>query len=66
MKQNTKKYEEAMQQLESIVQSIEEGELDIDSLCEKLKQAQQLLQLCKDRLTKTQAEMEKILGENKE
>lgn len=52
-----------MHQLESIVSQIEEGELDIDSLCEQLKQAQQLLQLCKDRLTKTQAEMQKILGE---
>lgn len=57
------KYEAAMHQLESIVSQIEEGELDIDSLCEQLKQAQQLLQLCKDRLTKTQAEMQKILGE---
>lgn len=64
MKAKTMKYEEAMLQLENIVQSVEEGNLDIDLLCEKLKQAQLLLKFCKDRLTKTQEEMEKILGDN--
>ena len=55
------KYEEALQQLETIVRKMEAGEYDIDELSEKLKQAQKLIALCKDKLTKTDAEIKKIL-----
>ena len=36
------KYEEAMRQLEDIVRKMENDELDIDSLAEQLKKAQEL------------------------
>lgn len=55
------KYETAMRQLESIASKMENGELDIDSLCEQLKTAQKLIALCRDKLTKTDAEISKIL-----
>ena len=55
------KYEEALQQLETIVRKMEAGEYDIDELSEQLKQAQILIKLCKDKLTKTDAEIKKIL-----
>lgn len=55
------KYEEAVQQLEVIVEQMENGELDIDQLSEKLKTAQELIKLCKEKLTKTDAEIKKIL-----
>ena len=55
------KYEEALQQLETIVRKMETGEYDIDELSEKLKEAQKLIKLCKDKLTKTDAEIKKIL-----
>lgn len=55
------KYEEAVQQLEAIVEQMENGELDIDQLSEKLKTAQELIKLCKEKLTKTDAEIKKIL-----
>lgn len=50
-----------MRQLEDIAAKMENGELDIDSLCEKLKTAQKLIAQCKDKLTKTDAEINKIL-----
>lgn len=56
------KYEEAVAELEGILRGIESGELDIDSMSEKLKEAQKLIKLCKDKLTKTEAEIAKILG----
>ena len=56
------KYEEALQQLETIVRKMEAGEYDIDELSEKLKEAQKLIKLCKDKLTKTDAEIKKLLG----
>lgn len=55
------KYEEALQQLEAIVRKMEAGEYDIDELSEQLKQAQKLIKLCKDKLTKTDAEIRKLL-----
>lgn len=55
------KYETAMMQLEEIVKKMENGDLDVDSLCEQLKVAQKLIKQCKDKLTKTDEEIKKIL-----
>ena len=55
------KYEAAMMQLEEIVKKMENGDLDVDSLCEQLKVAQKLIKQCKDKLTKTDEEIKKIL-----
>ena len=55
------KYETAMRQLEDIAAKMENGELDIDSLCEQLKTAQKLIKQCKDKLTRTDEEISKIL-----
>ena len=55
------KYEAAMAELQSIVRKMENDELDIDQMAEQLKRAQELIKLCKDKLTKTDAEIKKIL-----
>ena len=57
------KYEEAVQQLENIVQKLENGELNIDELSHELKKAQKLISLCRQRLTKTDEEIQKILND---
>lgn len=57
------KYETAMQQLETIAKRMESGQLDIDSLSEQLKTAQQLVKQCRERLTKTDEEIKKILAD---
>ena len=59
------KYEEALSQLEDIVSKMENEELDIDELTTELKQAQKLVKLCKDKLTKTDKEIKTILKETK-
>ena len=59
------KYEEALSQLEDIVSKMENEELDLDELTTELKQAQKLVKLCKDKLTKTDKEIKTILKENK-
>ncbi len=56
-------YEEAMNRLETIVQQMEEGELDIDSLAKQLTEAKKLIKLCEDKLTATNDKIEKILEE---
>ena len=50
------KYEEALDRLERIVKQMENDELDIDVMGEQLKQAQKLIKLCKDKLTKADKE----------
>ena len=57
------KYEEALAQLETIVRKMEQNEYDIDELAAQLKTAQQLIKFCKDKLTKTEEELEKINAE---
>lgn len=56
-----KNYSDAMKQLEDIVRRMESGELDIDSLTKELKTAQSLIKLCKDKLYKTEEEINKIM-----
>lgn len=55
------KYEEAVKQIEDIVRRLENDEMDIDSLGTELKKAQKLIKMCKDKLTKTEEEVNKIL-----
>jgi len=62
MKQE-QKYEAAFAELQAIVQKMENDELDIDQMSEQLKHAQELIKLCKDKLTKTDEEIKKILAE---
>ena len=57
------KYEEAFAELQTIVRKMENDELDIDQMAEQLKRAQQLMKLCRDKLTKTDEEIKKILEE---
>ena len=56
-------YEKAIKRLEEIVDKVEKGEMDIDSLGGVLKEAQELVVFCRDKLTKVDAEIKKILGE---
>lgn len=64
---NTKKkdikYEDAIGELEAIVDKMEKGSLDVDSMVGELKKAQQLIKLCKDKLTKTDEEIKKLLDD---
>lgn len=56
-------YSEAVTAVEDILRQIETGELDVDELAEKVKQASELLKLCKGKLFRTEKEIEKILKE---
>ena len=57
------KYEEALAQLEDIVRKMETNQYDIDEIAAQLKNAQRLIKFCKDKLTKTEAELQKIRSE---
>jgi exodeoxyribonuclease VII small subunit len=55
------KYAEAMAHLQEIVTAVENNDLDVDQLTEKLKEAQELITFCKEKLTKTSDDVKKIL-----
>lgn len=55
-------YGEAMQELQAIMNRIENEELDVDMLMAEVKKATQLIKFCKDKLYKTNEEMQKILN----
>ena len=55
------KYEQAVRELEEIVEKMENDELDIDQLSLKLKEAQKLVSFCKEKLYKADEEIKKIM-----
>lgn len=57
------KYEEAFEQLQTIVRKMENDEFSIDEIAVQLKTAQRLIKFCKDKLTKTEEELSKIQAE---
>ena len=61
--EETMKYEEAIIQLEDIVRKMENDEYSIDEIAAQLKTAQRLIKFCKDKLSKTEAELSKIQAE---
>ncbi|HTN69408.1 MAG TPA: exodeoxyribonuclease VII small subunit [Dysgonamonadaceae bacterium] len=63
MKNEEITYSEAKAEIEEIVALIESGELDIDQLSKKVKRASELVAFCKQKLTETDTELQKILEE---
>ena len=56
-------YKEAITEIEEILEKIESEELDVDELAEQVSRVSALIAICKDKLHKTEAEVEKILKE---
>ena len=62
MKENIK-YEEAFAELQDLVRKMENDEYSIDEIAVQLKTAQRLIKFCKDKLTMTEQEIQKIQDE---
>ena len=54
------KYEAAFAQLQAIVRKMENDEYSIDEIAVQLKEAQRLIKFCKDKLSKTEAEIRQL------
>ena len=63
MPQKNISYKEAISEIEEILQKIENQELDVDELSDKVKRVYYLIKICKDKLHSTEKEVEKILAE---
>ena len=56
-------YKEAIAEIEEILGQLENNELDVDELSEKVKRVSNLVTLCKEKLHNTEQEIDKILKE---
>ena len=56
-------YTEAFSELQTIIAEMEEGEVSVDILSEKVKRAAFLIKICKDKLHATEGDVNKILAE---
>jgi exodeoxyribonuclease VII small subunit len=54
-------YKAAVKEIEDILEKIEAGKLDVDELSTNVKRVTDLLKICKDKLHKTEDEVNKIL-----
>lgn len=60
---DTPNYTEAFEELQTIVLEIEQGEISVDELSEKVKRAAQLIKICNSKLSTTEEDVNKILNE---
>ena len=61
MAEKKESYNKAIEKLRGIIHDIESGELDVDVLSEKVKEASRLIKLCREKLFKADEEVKKIL-----
>jgi len=62
MKKNPS-YEDAFNELREIINEIEESDVSVDLLSEKVKRAVVLIKVCKDKLSSTEEDVDRILEE---
>ena len=65
-KKKTETYSEAIDRLEKIVAQIDSNQLDIDQLADSIKEANEIIAFCTAKLTKAEAEVEKLLADGAE
>lgn len=63
MGQKETTYTSAFEELQMIVSEIESGDISVDELSEKVKRASVLIAICKEKLFKTEDDVNQILKE---
>lgn len=53
-------YTEAMTEIESILKQLQSADCDVESLATKVKRASELIELCRKKLYKAEADVEKL------
>ena len=56
------KYEDALKRIEELVQLLENKEVSIEELTGKVKNGKELIEYCREKLTRTEVEINKIIG----
>lgn len=56
-------YQQAFEELQTIVDEMEEGEISVDELSDKVKRAALLIRVCRKKLSSTEEDVSQILEE---
>jgi exodeoxyribonuclease VII small subunit len=56
-------YTEAFEELQLIVAEMENGKISVDDLAIKVKRASELIKICKNKLSETEGDVQKILSD---
>ena len=54
-------YSEAFSKLEELVEQLEEGDIQLDKLAEKVKHANELIAICEEKLRKIAKEVKEVV-----
>lgn len=65
-KQKDMPFEDAMKQLEDLVEQLEEGDVPLEKAIELFKEGMDLSKMCHDKLTKVETELDQIMHEDGE
>lgn len=57
------KYSKAIKKLDEIIDKIEGGEIDVDDLSDKVKEAAGLIRICKAKIEKAEMEVKKVMDD---
>ena len=60
------KFSEALEELQTLVKLMEQGEISIDDLAEKVKRANELVEICKTKLRNAEKEINEVLKTSEE
>jgi len=61
MAKKIKTYSESIDEINEIIKQIENEELDVDMLSENVERVYELIKICREKLTKTEETVDKII-----
>jgi exodeoxyribonuclease VII small subunit len=56
-------YGDAIAELEAIVAGLEDSDVDVDVLADRVARAAELITLCRDRIARTRIEVERVVAD---
>jgi exodeoxyribonuclease VII small subunit len=56
-------YAQSMSELEDILEELEGDQLDVDVLAERVRRASELVRVCRERISRAQADVDAIVAE---
>ena len=63
MNSNQIKYREAVERLDEIIAQLDNEDVDVDELAEQVKEAVELIRLCKAKIDKAELQVKKVVDD---
>jgi exodeoxyribonuclease VII small subunit len=61
MTKKTESYAQSYEELQKILEALDQGEIDVDDLSEKVKRAAELIDFCQKRLRETELQVKRVM-----